>query len=129
MRYRVIEYFTDLQDFNHPYKVGDTFPRLGLDVSKERIAELSTNKNRRKKPLIEKVEDFVVDGEKIGEVKEDVIEVTNEEVIKENQFTKTEINRMSTSDLKDLAKLNGIDDAEEMTGGELKKVLIEHFNL
>ena len=72
---------------------------------------------------------FVVDGEKIGEVKEDVIEITNEEVIKENQFTKTEINRMSTSDLKDLAKLNGIDNAEEMTGGELKKVLIEHFNL
>ena len=72
---------------------------------------------------------FVVYGEKIGEVKEDVIEITNEEVIKENQFTKTEINRMSTSDLKDLAKLNGIDNAEEMTGGELKKVLIEHFNL
>jgi len=72
---------------------------------------------------------FVVEGEKIGEVKNDVIEGTNEKVIKENQFTKTEINRMSTSDLKDLAKLNGIDNAEEMTGGELKKVLIEHFNL
>lgn len=129
MGYRVIEYFTDLQDFNHPYKVGDTFPRLGMKVSDTRIAELSSNKNKRKKPLIEKVEDFVVDGEKIGEVKNEVIEVTNEEVVKENQFTKTEINRMSTSDLKDLAKLNGIDNAEEMTGGELKKVLIEHFNL
>lgn len=129
MGYRVIENFTDLQDFNHPYKVGDTFPRLGMKVSDARISELSGNKNKRKKPLIEKVEDFVVGGEKIGEIKNDVIEVTNEEVIKENQFTKTEINRMSTSDLKDLAKLNGIDNAEKMTGGELKKVLIEHFNL
>ncbi len=129
MGYRVIEYFTDLQDFNHPYKVGDTFPRLGMKVSDARISELSGNKNKRKKPLIEKVEDFVVGGEKIGEIKGDVIEVTNEEVIKENQFTKTEINRMSASDLKDLAKVNGFDNADEMTGGELKKLLIAHFDL
>ena len=87
MGYRVIEYFTDLQDFNHPYKVGDTFPRLGLDVSKERIAELSTNKNRRKKPLIKKVDDFVVDGEKIGEVKEDVIEITKKISLQKRKST------------------------------------------
>lgn len=127
--YKVISYFTDLQDFNHPYKVGDIFPRQGLKVSKERLEELSSNKNKQGKPLIREMKDFAVDGEKIGEVKEDVIKVTNEETIKENQFTKTEINRMSTSELKDLAKLNGIDNAEEMKGVELKKVLIEHFNL
>lgn len=43
------------------------------------------------------------------------------------QYTKTEINRMSTADLKKLAKENGIDDS--LSGAELKKVLIEKFGL
>ena len=42
---------------------------------------------------------------------------------------KTEINRMSTAELKSLAIENGIDGADEMTGAELKKVLIEYFKL
>ena len=50
--YKVIEYFTDLQDGDHPYNVGDDFPREGKKVSEERIAELSSSANRRKKPLI-----------------------------------------------------------------------------
>ena len=57
MSYKVIHYFTDLQDFNHPYKVGDTFPRLGLKVSNERLEELASSKNKQGKPLIEKVEE------------------------------------------------------------------------
>lgn len=73
--------------------------------------------------------DFSIDGKAVGKVKEDVIEITNEEVIKENQFTKTEINRMSTAELKEVAKLNGVKDADDMTGGELKKVLIDKFEL
>ena len=73
--------------------------------------------------------DFSIDGKVVGKVKEDVIEITDEEVIKENQFTKTEINRMSTAELKEVAKLNGVEDADDMTGGELKKVLIEKFGL
>lgn len=44
-------------------------------------------------------------------------------------YTKTEINRMSTAELKSLAIENGIDGADEMTGAELKKVLIEKFGL
>lgn len=72
---------------------------------------------------------FSVDGKVVGKVKEDVIEITDEEVIKENQFTKTEINRMSTAELKEVAKLNGVKNADDMTGGELKKVLIEKFEL
>lgn len=43
--------------------------------------------------------------------------------------TKTEINRMSTDDLKALAISEGIDNAENMTGGALKEVLIAHFAL
>lgn len=79
---------------------------------------------------IESVENnFVIDDKVIGKVKDDVIEITDQEVIEENQFTKTEINRMSTAELKEIAKLNGIDGSEDMTGGELKKILIEKFGL
>lgn len=45
------------------------------------------------------------------------------------KYTKTEINRLSTAELRSLAKENGIDNAEEMTGAELKKVLIEKLGL
>ena len=46
-----------------------------------------------------------------------------------NEYTKTEINRMSTSDLKKLAMSEKIENSEDMTGAELKKVLIEKFGL
>ena len=79
------------------------------------------------KPVEDKKDDFTVDGKVVGKVKEDVIEITDEEVVKENQFTKTEINRMSTADLKKLASENGIDDS--LSGAEIKKALIEKFGL
>ena len=47
----------------------------------------------------------------------------------QNQYTKTEINRMSTAELQTLELENDIDGAYEMTGAELKKVLIEKFGL
>ena len=47
----------------------------------------------------------------------------------QNQYTKTEINRMSTAELQTLALENGVDGSDEMTGAELKKVLIEKFGL
>lgn len=53
--YKVIEFFTDLHDQDYPYKVGDTFPRAGIKVTKERIKELSSSNNRRGRPLIEEV--------------------------------------------------------------------------
>lgn len=55
--YKVIKYFTDLQDNNHPYNVGDVFPREGLEVKPERLAELAGNENKQKTPLIKLVED------------------------------------------------------------------------
>ena len=119
MSYKVIHYFTDLQDFNHPYKVGDTFPRLGLKVSNERLEELASSKNKQGKPLIEKVE----------EVKEkNFLDEFAENLAKEEvAYTKTEINRMSTADLKELAKEQGIDD--ELSGADIKKALIKKFGL
>ena len=53
--YRVIKSFTDLQDNNYAYYVGDTFPHNGVEVGAERIAELASDKNRRGIPLIEEV--------------------------------------------------------------------------
>ena len=53
--YRVIKAFTDLQDNNHAYSVGDTFPHNGVEVDAERITELASDKNRRGVPLIEEI--------------------------------------------------------------------------
>ena len=53
--YKVIKSFTDLQDNNHAYYVGDTFPHNGVEVGAERIAELSSDTNLQGVPLIEEV--------------------------------------------------------------------------
>lgn len=53
--YKVIKFFTDLQDNNYAYYVGDTFPRNGVEVGAERVAELSSDKNLQGVPLIEEV--------------------------------------------------------------------------
>lgn len=55
--YKVIKYFTDLQDNNHEYNVDDTYPREGLEVKPERYKELEGSKNKQGCPLIEKVEE------------------------------------------------------------------------
>lgn len=47
----------------------------------------------------------------------------------EKKYTKTEINRMSTAELKTFAKEHKVDNTEDMTGAELKKVLIEKLGL
>lgn len=117
MGYKVIQRFTDLQDFNHLYKVGDVFPRLGIKVSKSRLDELASSKNKQGKPLIEK-EKVVDEFEKY----------MNPPVESSNfSYTKTEINRMSTADLKRLAEDNKLDSS--LSGAELKKKLIEYFGL
>lgn len=116
MGYKVIHYFADLQDFNHVYNVGDSFPRIGMKVSEERLRELSGSNNKQNKPLI------------VWEDNKSVKEVNTEET-STPIYTKTDINRMSTSELKDLAKKNGISGSDEMTGGDLKKILIDYYNL
>ena len=55
--YKVIKSFTDLKDNNYAYYVGDTFPRNGVEVSDERIAELASDKNLQGVPLIEEIEE------------------------------------------------------------------------
>ena len=53
--YKVIKSFTDLQDNNYKYDVGDTYPRKGLNVLQSRINELASDKNKQKTPLIEEI--------------------------------------------------------------------------
>lgn len=55
--YKVIKYFTDLHDENYPYNVGDIFPREGIKVTSERLAELAGSENKHGMPLIELVEE------------------------------------------------------------------------
>lgn len=57
MTYKVIKFFTDLQDNNHPYNEGDIFPRSGVTVTAERLNELSSKENRQGVPLIQMVEE------------------------------------------------------------------------
>lgn len=61
----------------------------------------------------------------VEEVKK--VEEVEEEVAEMPTYSKTEINRMSTADLKDLAKEQGIDD--ELSGADIKKALIKKFGL
>lgn len=112
MSYKVIHYFVDLQDSNHPYNVGDLFPRVGLVVSDARIKELVSSNNKQGKPLIE-----CSANAKVEPLKES-----------EPTLTKTEINRMPLAELKELAKSEGLD-AEGMKGSEIKMALIEKYNL
>ena len=47
----------------------------------------------------------------------------------EVKYTKTDISRMSTADLQSLAAVQGMENAKELSGAELKKLLIEKFGL
>ena len=64
--YKVLAHFTDLQDDRYEYNPGDEFPRKGLNVSAERLDELSSDKNRRHTPVIE----LIKEPEPVAEEKE-----------------------------------------------------------
>ena len=53
--YKVIKHFTDLQDNNHSYDVGDEYPRKGMSVLPSRIKELAGKNNIQGVPLIEEI--------------------------------------------------------------------------
>lgn len=74
MMYRVIKSFTDLQDGNYLYRVGDEFPRTGKKVTDERIDELASPDNRQRTPLIK------ADTEPVAEPTAEVVEDAPAEV-------------------------------------------------
>lgn len=57
--YKVIKHFTDLQDSDRPYNVGDVFPRkdCSYPVTEKRLAELASRNNLQRTPLIRYVEE------------------------------------------------------------------------
>ena len=80
MGYRAIVYFTDLQDNNFEYHAGDVFPRQGYEPTAERIAELSSDANRRKRPVIEEDIPDVSDAPEVPEA-EDTEDVSTTEPV------------------------------------------------
>lgn len=55
--YKVIKYFTDLQDNNFEYKVGDVYPHKGYEVLPSRVRELASERNLQGVPLIKEIEE------------------------------------------------------------------------
>lgn len=110
--YRVIHFFTDLQDDSYPYHVGDTFPRDGVVVSDRRLDELSSKFNLQGKPLIERVDDFA-----------QYMNAPEKSDENDNSYSKEEIAKMPVAKLRELAKQKGIENAGSMSKAELKKIL------
>lgn len=69
------------------------------------------------------------------EIEENSLPLTDKDIelegnsVSKPSYSKTEINRMSTAELQNLASNTGIENAYSMTGAELKKLLIKEFNL
>lgn len=76
--YKVIKYFTDLQDNHYAYQVGDVFPHEGKQVSDKRLAELASADNKRGIPLIAKVEEDEAEAELETEAIEEEAEKVEE---------------------------------------------------
>jgi hypothetical protein len=72
--YKVIRYFTDLQDNEYIYREGDTYPREGIEPTESRIAELSGKFNKQGVPLIKEVEEPVESIENDVETVEETVE-------------------------------------------------------
>ena len=101
--------------FDHRVKFKGVLYEIGQDVPMEE--KKAVEKANTKPQAVAK-----------EEVADDFSQYMNApEETKEFAYTKTEINRMSTADLKKLAKENGIDDS--LSGAEIKKALIEKFEL
>ena len=61
--FKVLRPFRDLEDTNktfpngREYAEGDLYPSVFLDLSEDRIEELSTNKNKMGRPVVERIEE------------------------------------------------------------------------
>lgn len=79
MAYRVVRYFTDLQDNNHAYNAGDLFPREGMTVSNERINELVSAENKQHTQLI-RYEDEEESAEMVVYTEDSLSDMTTKEI-------------------------------------------------
>ena len=104
--------------FDHRVKFKGVLYEIGQDVPMEEKKAVEKANTKPQEVAKEEVADDFSQYMNAPEIKEESTEV---------KYTKTEINRMSTADLKKLAKENGLDDG--LSGAELKKALIEKYNL
>ena len=102
--YRAVEFFTDLQDKNHAYKVGDVYPRKGLVVDNKRIYELLGSDNKQHRPVI------------TAEVVDDEIPFT------EKKYTTKQLESMTIAQIEELAKERGY-----VLNSTLKADIIDEF--
>lgn len=79
MTYKVIVEFADLEDGNHIYHVGDTYPRQGLAPAKERVEFLHSSQNLLHMPVIEAVEVTDFDGAMNEPVEQGMVEAAGEQ--------------------------------------------------
>lgn len=80
--------------------------------------------------LIPDIKDEPKEEVKVEEPEVEEVPVDETPEVEEPQkkfYTRTDIYRMTTAELKDLAKSEGLDDT--LSGNKLKDVLIEHFGI
>lgn len=119
--YRVIRYFTDAQDNEYAYNVGDIYPRKGITVSNLRIQDLLSGNNFQRVPLI------ALDTKAIAQPKEEAKEEVKEEP-QEVVWTSEEITKMPFMKLKSIAKKNGVD-VEGKKADEIRTELKEKLGI
>lgn len=109
-QYEVIAPFTDLRDYDHPYNVGDVFPRQGVVVDQKRLDELASSHNRQRKPLIRLVDEGASTATPAAaSVAQPEVPQTTEPESKQpaegtKKYTKADLEEMSVPKIRELAK-------------------------
>lgn len=89
--YRVVHIFYDMEDKNkHVYRVNDIFPHDGRKISKKRLKELTSTKNKIGEVLIELVDEDVLN--------KDLTDLENDEENTSNEDNDSNEGDENTSD-------------------------------
>lgn len=89
--YRVVHIFYDMEDKNkHVYRVNDIFPHDGRKISKKRLEELTSTKNKIGEVLIELVDEDVLN--------KDLTDLENDEENNSNEDNDSNEGDENTSD-------------------------------
>lgn len=101
--YRVVKFFTDLQDGNNTYNVGDKYPREGYTPSNDRINTLLSSNNKQGTPLIK-----FEDEEEAATVAEEVTVAEDSPVAEsEKVYDEDALSELTTKEIKALAEERG----------------------
>lgn len=88
--YIALGYFTDNLDNGHAYNVGDEYPRQGYEPSEERIQQLASSDNVRRRPVIGVLdkddEKAITEAQEAAETVADVAAEETAENVSDNDF-------------------------------------------